>query len=107
MLTGIIERVKAAKIDLNCLGKDHDFATQHEVSKHLDAALRLLQDAVAPVHRSLDTNGRDNPSCPQCRHYNAMLTEFTREELPKGHYLSVCRDCGYKVIGERIFKEVK
>jgi len=107
MLTGIIERVKAAKIDLNCLNREDRFDTQYEVAGHLEKALQLLENAIVPVRVSLSTNGRDNPSCPMCRHYNAMLVEFSNSpDVGPGEYLSVCRDCGFKVIGERIYKSI-
>lgn len=38
----------------------------------------------------INTNGRDYASCPNCRHYNAMMP------YPEGY--AKCRDCGYLAI---------
>jgi transposase-like protein len=47
----------------------------------------------------LKMNGTDNPSCPNCKHYNAMLPEpgYDPRETT-----STCRDCGFQVIGKRL-----
>jgi hypothetical protein len=48
----------------------------------------------------LKRNGRDNPSCPNCNHYNAMLYErdsaMARGDAFDG-YLLKCRYCGQEV----------
>ena len=47
---------------------------------------------------TLKTNGPDNPSCPVCGHYNAMLFEDTifEDEHDIGYRLT-CRDCATEV----------
>ena len=35
----------------------------------------------------------DNPSCPKCGNYNAMLEHW--DEI-KGEFYRKCRDCGYE-----------
>jgi hypothetical protein len=101
MLNQLIKKVKSAQVDLNCLWNRGAFMTSEQYrdcSEHLDAARAILAGAVKPKRMPLTMNGSDNPSCPVCGHYNAMLAE-SREEL--GTYKSVCRDCGAIVIGER------
>ena len=45
----------------------------------------------------LQLNGTDNPSCPNCARYNAML--FDREcNQPSNDYVLKCRDCSAEVV---------
>jgi hypothetical protein len=48
---------------------------------------------------NLKLNGRDNPSCPLCGHYNAMLHDT--HDGPNDWTLK-CRDCKARVHVERI-----
>ncbi|HTG95750.1 MAG TPA: hypothetical protein VL866_24330 [Pyrinomonadaceae bacterium] len=45
----------------------------------------------------LKLNGEDNPSCPNCNRYNAMLFERMCNG-PSDDYVLKCRDCGAEVI---------
>ncbi len=51
---------------------------------------------------TLQMNGEDNPSCPKCGNYNAMLTEEINVvgEPPNTHH-SKCRDCSFETLGAR------
>jgi ribosomal protein S27AE len=40
----------------------------------------------------LPMNGDDQPSCPKCGHYNAMITDTKYLQLRQ-----VCRDCGFTI----------
>jgi len=109
ILNYIILKLKAAKIDLNCLGNDRGGLSQQEyldAFDHLDKALGVLQGAIKPRRQSLAMNGTDNPSCPQCHGYNAMLLEPNArpDEVPEGEVKTRCRDCGCVVIGKLLAK---
>ena len=42
----------------------------------------------------LKSKNEDEPSCPKCGHYNAML----HDNYYDGVYSHKCRDCGYTTI---------
>jgi hypothetical protein len=46
---------------------------------------------------NLQLNGSDNPTCPNCKRYNAMLYDGPRNDSEDDFALK-CRDCGTEVI---------
>lgn len=44
-------------------------------------------------------SGVDNPSCPRCGMYNAMLAHWDSE---RGEFNRVCRDCGYSPMSKEL-----
>lgn len=45
----------------------------------------------------LTLNAPDNPTCPACSHYNALLVAYDRSLADKDIELMICRNCGCKV----------
>lgn len=44
----------------------------------------------------VNQNGRDNASCPRCKHYNAMLgEEYDAKPEESIGEICKCRDCGF------------
>ena len=59
---------------------------------HYQASARSeSKPSICPIcgtnHGATDTYPGDNPCCPKCRHYNAMLTSYNPP--------AKCRDCGF------------
>jgi len=70
-------------------------STCDDTTPHIDTDGRLI---CTRCNHSEDTsvvngvNEKDNPSCPKCKHYNAMLSTG---KLVGGKIETKCRDCGY------------
>lgn len=55
----------------------------------------LLRETLEEI--DLKLNAPDNPSCPRCGNYNALLDQYDSSLVEKNIQLLVCRDCGCQV----------
>jgi hypothetical protein len=60
----------------------------HDMRDKFTSLTKVQKDALP---RIVNNNGRDYASCPNCKHYHAMMPEF---DYASGERFNYCRDCG-------------
>jgi len=81
--------IRAENCALYDTGEDSKTEFYNEIQRNADKTIEQLSDTLKPVPNFAEN---DEDSCPNCRHYNAMLV-YWENNIRK----QKCRDCGHIV----------